>query len=116
MLLRGVAGSGNTTLIQWLAASAAAGPSGRTARLAGRIPIVLPLRTLTRHGERLPDPARFPGAVGRPLAGSQPSGWEHRVLASGLYAKQAESLDAAVYAAQFAAADVMVPPNHPYFF
>lgn len=83
VLLRGVAGSGKTTLIQWLTTSAATGPTGRMAHLAGRVPFVLPLRTLTRHGERLPDPAGFLAAVGCPLAGAQPSGWEHRVLTAG---------------------------------
>ncbi|MBO4256710.1 NACHT domain-containing protein [Streptomyces griseorubiginosus] len=83
VLLRGVAGSGKTTLIQWLAVSAATGTTDRMAYLTGRIPFVLPLRTLTRHGERLPAPAGFLSAVGCPLAGTQPSGWEHRVLASG---------------------------------
>ncbi|WP_406415193.1 NACHT domain-containing protein [Streptomyces sp. NBC_00873] len=83
VLLRGVAGSGKSTLIQWLAVSAATGPADRMAYLIGRIPFVLPLRTLTRHGERLPSPAHFLTAVGCPLAGTQPEGWEHRVLTSG---------------------------------
>ncbi|MEV5873354.1 NACHT domain-containing protein [Streptomyces sp. NPDC052101] len=83
VLLRGVAGSGKTTLIQWLAVSAATGPTGRMAHLAGRVPFVLPLRTLTRHGGRLPAPADFLSAVGCPLSGAQPHGWEHRVLAAG---------------------------------
>jgi NACHT domain len=83
VLLRGVAGSGKTTLIQWLAVSAATGPTDRMAYLTGRIPFVLPLRTLTRHGERLPAPAHFLSAVGCPLAGTQPEGWESRVLATG---------------------------------
>ncbi|MEW2318101.1 NACHT domain-containing protein [Streptomyces bauhiniae] len=76
MLLRGVAGSGKTTLVQWLAVSAASGATGR-------VPFVLPLRTLTRHGEQLPSPTRFLTAVGCPLDGAQPEGWEYRVLASG---------------------------------
>ncbi|WP_237537591.1 NACHT domain-containing protein [Streptomyces sp. SID2999] len=76
VLLRGVAGSGKTTLVQWLAVSAASGATGR-------VPFVLPLRTLTRHGEQLPSPARFLTAVGCPLDGAQPKGWEDRVLASG---------------------------------
>ncbi|MFI9392911.1 NACHT domain-containing protein [Streptomyces bauhiniae] len=83
VLLRGVAGSGKTTLVQWLAVSAASGPTGRMAHLAGRVPFVLPLRTLTRHGEQLPSPARFLTAVGCPLDGAQPDGWEYRVLTSG---------------------------------
>ncbi|MFE1265100.1 NACHT domain-containing protein [Streptomyces albogriseolus] len=83
VLLRGVAGSGKTTLIQWLAVSAAQRPTGRMAYLAGRVPFVLPLRTLTRYGERLPTPGRLLSAVDCPLAGAQPEGWEHRVLAAG---------------------------------
>ncbi|ANH89806.1 ATP-binding protein [Streptomyces sp. SAT1] len=83
VLLRGVAGSGKTTLIQWLAVSAATGATDDMAYLTGRIPFVLPLRTLTRHGERLPSPARFLASVGCPLSGTQPEGWEHRVLSGG---------------------------------
>ncbi|MFJ6661147.1 NACHT domain-containing protein [Streptomyces sp. NPDC091377] len=83
VLLRGVAGSGKTTLVQWLAVAAATGPSDRMAYLAGRVPFVLPLRTLTRHGERLPSPAAFLTAVGCPLSGARPDGWETRVLTAG---------------------------------
>ncbi|MGW5398916.1 NACHT domain-containing protein [Streptomyces sp. NPDC003952] len=84
VLLRGEAGSGKTTLVQWLAVTAAQQDRpDRPAYLRGRIPFVLPLRTLTRHGERLPAPKDFLAAIGCPLAGSQPAGWEHRVLAAG---------------------------------
>ncbi|MFD5526828.1 NACHT domain-containing protein [Streptomyces virginiae] len=76
VLLRGEAGSGKTTLIQWLAVSA-------TRADDGHIPFVLPLRTLTRHGERLPDPSTFLAATGSPLAGEAPEGWEGRVLRDG---------------------------------
>ncbi|MEV6757455.1 NACHT domain-containing protein [Streptomyces sp. NPDC051214] len=85
VLLRGEAGSGKTTLIQWLAVSAARAAPGddHMTYLYDRIPYVLPLRTLTRHGERLPAPADFLSAVGSPLAGTQPKGWESRVLTAG---------------------------------
>lgn len=85
VLLRGEAGSGKTTLVQWLAVSAAspAPDDDRMTYLYDRIPYVLPLRTLTRHGERLPAPADFLSAVGSPLAGTQPKGWESRVLTAG---------------------------------
>ncbi|MEU5688120.1 ATP-binding protein [Streptomyces venezuelae] len=90
VLLRGEAGSGKTTLVQWLAVSAArgvvAGPvdaESSMTYLDDRVPYVLPLRTLTRHGERLPAPADFLAAVGCPLAGTQPQGWEARVLTAG---------------------------------
>ncbi|MBT2452579.1 NACHT domain-containing protein [Streptomyces sp. ISL-43] len=84
VLLRGEAGSGKTTLVQWLAVTAAQQDrAGRPAYLHNRVPFVLPLRTLTRHGERLPAPKDFLTATGCPLSGSQPAGWEHRVLAAG---------------------------------
>ncbi|WP_411077233.1 NACHT domain-containing protein [Streptomyces sp. cmx-10-25] len=85
VLFRGLAGSGKTTLIQWLTVSAATTedrdrPEGM-AYLRGRIPFVLPLRALTRHGERLPSPDRFLPAAGCPL--TPPDGWTDRVLAAG---------------------------------
>ncbi|MEV7567283.1 NACHT domain-containing protein [Streptomyces tanashiensis] len=82
VLLRGLAGSGKTTLVQWLTVSAAAETraEGMT-YLRGRIPFVLPLRALTRHGERLPAPDRFLPAAGCPL--TPPDGWADRVLAAG---------------------------------
>ncbi|MCF3181216.1 NACHT domain-containing protein [Streptomyces polychromogenes] len=84
VLLRGEAGSGKTTLVQWLAVSAARQDlPPQMAYLEDRIPFVLPLRTLTRHGERLPDPRDFLTAAGCPLGGGQPDGWAHRVLTAG---------------------------------
>ncbi|MET9467544.1 NACHT domain-containing protein [Streptomyces sp. NPDC006544] len=76
VLLRGEAGSGKTTLIQWLAVSAA-----RAAAEGGPVPYVLPLRTLTRYGERLPAPEDF--LVATALKGQAPDGWESRVLSEG---------------------------------
>ncbi|MFJ4520134.1 NACHT domain-containing protein [Streptomyces sp. NPDC088810] len=84
ILLRGEAGSGKSTLVQWLAVTAARQDvPEHVTYLQDRVPFVLPLRTLTRHGGALPAPKDFLGAVGCPLAGSQPAGWEHRVLAAG---------------------------------
>ncbi|MEU4104272.1 NACHT domain-containing protein [Streptomyces tanashiensis] len=82
VLLRGLAGSGKTTLVQWLTVSAAteARADGMT-YLRGRVPFVLPLRALTRHGEPLPAPGRFLPAAGCPL--TPPDGWADRVLAAG---------------------------------
>ncbi|WP_455432473.1 NACHT domain-containing protein [Streptomyces leeuwenhoekii] len=72
VLLRGDAGSGKTTLAQWLAVTAA--------REGTRIPFLLPLRTLVRTGP-LPAPAAFLSAVGCPL--TPPDGWAERVLTAG---------------------------------
>ncbi|MFB7163139.1 NACHT domain-containing protein [Streptomyces sp. NPDC056242] len=80
VLLRGVAGSGKTTLVQWLAVSAAKQQLGENLRhLYNRVPIVLPLRTLIRYGE-LPVPSDFLAAVRNPLAGIQPKGWTENIL------------------------------------
>lgn len=82
ILLRGLAGSGKSTLVQWLTVSAATeGRAEGMAYLNGRIPFVLPLRTLTRHGERLPAPDLFLSAAGCPL--TAPDGWADRVLSAG---------------------------------
>ncbi|NEB00746.1 NACHT domain-containing protein [Streptomyces sp. SID13726] len=71
-LLRGDAGSGKTTLVQWLAVTAA--------REGTHVPYVLPLRTLIRTGP-LPAPAAFLTAVSCPL--TPPEGWVERVLTAG---------------------------------
>ncbi|MGZ9933933.1 NACHT domain-containing protein [Streptomyces sp. NC-S4] len=84
VLLRGEAGSGKSTLVQWLAVTAARQDlTQQTEYLYDRIPFVLPLRTLTRHGERLPAPADFLTAAGCPFGAEQPAGWAHRVLTAG---------------------------------
>ncbi len=57
VLLRGVAGSGKTTLVQWLAVSAARDVlPPELASLRGRIPLVLPVRRFAREG--FPSPRR----------------------------------------------------------
>ncbi|MFB7610749.1 NACHT domain-containing protein [Streptomyces gardneri] len=82
VLLRGPAGAGKTTLVQWLTTSAAAEkPADGMGYLHGRVPFVLPLRALTRHGERLPSPEGFLSAAGCPL--TAPESWADRVLAAG---------------------------------
>ncbi|MFF7335255.1 NACHT domain-containing protein [Streptomyces sp. NPDC008150] len=72
VLLRGDAGSGKTTLVQWLAVTAA--------RDGDLVPYVLPLRTLVR-APALPAPGAFLDAVGCPHA--PPAGWAERVLTTG---------------------------------
>lgn len=84
VLLRGVAGSGKTTLVQWLAVSAGrSNPDERLLHLHGLVPFVLPMRSLTRAGARLPSPDEFLSAVGCPIAHAQPTGWYDRVLTAG---------------------------------
>ncbi|MFG2681867.1 NACHT domain-containing protein [Streptomyces sp. NPDC048392] len=81
VFLRGVAGSGKTTLVQWLAVTAASRvyDHGLT-HLIGRVPFVLPMRRIVRPGTELPFPGDFLRAVGCPVAGEQPPGWVERVL------------------------------------
>ncbi|RKN04539.1 NACHT domain-containing protein [Streptomyces radicis] len=81
VLLRGVAGAGKTTLVQWLAVTTAEHrPSDGLLHLIGRVPFVLPLRALTRSGGELPAPRDFLSAVGCPH--TPPEGWAERVLSA----------------------------------
>ncbi|MFE6661969.1 NACHT domain-containing protein [Streptomyces sp. NPDC057697] len=83
LLLRGPAGSGKSTLVQWLAVNAA-----RRTFPAGLmdwnrcVPFVLRLRAFTSH-ETLPAPEEFLRAAGVPLHGAAPAGWADGLLASG---------------------------------
>ncbi|MFF5393129.1 NACHT domain-containing protein [Streptomyces sp. NPDC013012] len=62
----GLAGSGKTTLLQWLAVAAACDAlPEELADWRGRVPFVLPLRTLVRRGP-LPEPGEFLSSVGAP--------------------------------------------------
>ncbi|MFI2027928.1 NACHT domain-containing protein [Streptomyces buecherae] len=87
VLLRGLAGSGKTTLVQRLAVAVARGQLPDSLRaLRGRVPFVLPVRRFTRgHGTRdgFPPPDGFLAAVRYPRAGAQPAGWAERVMADG---------------------------------
>ncbi|MEU6822923.1 NACHT domain-containing protein [Streptomyces atriruber] len=84
VLLRGVAGSGKTTLVQWLAVTAAdlTYQHGLT-HLMGRVPFVLPMRRIVRPGTELPVPEEFLTSVGCLVTGEQPAGWVERVLRAG---------------------------------
>ncbi|MEU6854985.1 NACHT domain-containing protein [Actinacidiphila alni] len=78
VLLRGVAGSGKTTLVQWLAVATARQDLGEhLSHLRDLVPYVLPLRTIARR-DRLPAPAEFLSAVEAPL--TAPTGWAEEVL------------------------------------
>jgi hypothetical protein len=86
VMLRGAAGSGKTTLAQWLAVSVATRRLSGTGleHLAARVPFVLPVRTLTRTPEaELPGPSQFLSYVGHLIHDEEPEGWTLRVLRSG---------------------------------
>ncbi|WJV45183.1 NACHT domain-containing protein [Streptomyces flavofungini] len=85
VLLRGVAGTGKTTLVQWIAITTAQQDRvpGHLPQLLGRVPFVLPLRTLAREDTELPMPDGFLKWIDCPLTGSEPKGWAVRVLQAG---------------------------------
>ena len=69
VLIRGAAGSGKTTLMQWLATVTARRElPPPLAELKDCVPLLLRLRTLVRLGE-LPAPEEFLTAVAKPLTG-----------------------------------------------
>ncbi|WP_433085906.1 NACHT domain-containing protein [Dactylosporangium sp. CA-052675] len=81
-LLRGEAGSGKSTVLQWLAVTAAGGGFGADLTAwNGCVPLLVKLRSHT--GRRLPPPERFLEGVADPVAGLMPPGWVHRQLGSG---------------------------------
>lgn len=89
VLLRGPAGCGKTTLVQWLAVTTArrSGADGEPlpahlSQLVGRVPFVLPLRRIVRDGLP-PAPDGFLHAARSTAAGAQPDGWADRVLRAG---------------------------------
>lgn len=83
LLLRGPAGSGKSTLTQWLATQAARRSFGpELASWNTCVPFVLRLRALTKR-EELPLPQDFLSSMGNPLAGAAPDGWAEGLLASG---------------------------------
>ncbi|MET9765980.1 NACHT domain-containing protein [Streptomyces sp. NPDC006415] len=83
LLLRGPAGSGKSTLVQWLALTAARQSFGSELADWNRcVPFVLRLRAFTAL-DVLPAPAEFLRAAGVPLHGSAPAGWADRLLQQG---------------------------------
>lgn len=83
LLLRGPAGSGKSTLVQWLAVNAARQTFASDLADWNRcVPFVLRLRAFTSD-ERLPGPEDFLRAAGVPLHGAAPAGWADRLLSEG---------------------------------
>lgn len=84
LLLSGNAGSGKTTLVQWLASSALENGTASHPRKTdwqGRVPFIIPLRRYVALP--LPAPEEFVGTIAPLLTGAMPHSWVHRVLASG---------------------------------
>lgn len=83
LVLRGPAGSGKSTLVQWLALNAARRTfTGEMADWNRCVPFVLRLRAFTQ-ADALPLPDEFLRAGGVPLHGTAPAGWAEQLLADG---------------------------------
>ncbi|WP_254705558.1 NACHT domain-containing protein [Streptomyces vilmorinianum] len=81
LLLRGPAGSGKSTLVQWLALNAARRSfTGELADWNRCVPFVLRLRAFT-SADALPTPEEFLRATGVPL--TPPPGWTEQLLSGG---------------------------------
>ncbi|MEU7847668.1 NACHT domain-containing protein [Micromonospora parva] len=82
VLLRGDAGSGKTTLMQWIAVTAARhGFTGELDNWNGRTPFLIRLRD--HVAQPLPPPERFLDLIAATIAGLMPPGWVHRQLGTG---------------------------------
>ncbi|WP_247675481.1 NACHT domain-containing NTPase [Micromonospora sp. M51] len=82
VLLRGDAGSGKTTLMQWIAVTAARhGFTGELDTWNGRTPFLIRLRD--HVAQPLPPPQRFLDLIAATIAGLMPPGWVHRQLGTG---------------------------------
>ncbi|MFF0725096.1 NACHT domain-containing protein [Streptomyces sp. NPDC004134] len=94
ILLRGQAGAGKSTLIQWLAVGAATGSfAEELSALNHRVPFVLRLRKMSRQGILQPRPSQFLEVDDCLRADSQPDGWADRVLRAGRALLLVDGLD-----------------------
>jgi len=82
VLVRGEAGGGKSTLLRWLAVTAARGAfTGELSDLNGHVPFLIKLRS--HAGQALPRPEEYLDDVAGNLSGLMPRGWVHRRLLSG---------------------------------
>ncbi|ACZ00108.1 NACHT domain-containing protein [Thermomonospora curvata] len=82
VLIRGEAGGGKSTLLRWLAITAARGGfTGELSELNGHVPFLIKLRS--HAGQALPRPEEYLDDVAGNLSGLMPRGWVHRRLLSG---------------------------------
>lgn len=92
VMVSGSAGSGKTTLVQWIASSAANKSfTGQLQRWNSKIPFILPLRRFVHRG--LPRPEEFVYPVVPEIAGMMPDGWVHRILHDGKAIVLVDGLD-----------------------
>ncbi|MEM8643159.1 MAG: NACHT domain-containing protein, partial [Cyanobacteria bacterium P01_G01_bin.54] len=82
LVIRGGAGAGKSTLMQWLAVRAASRSfEGKLAAWNTKIPFFIRLRSLV--GEAFPTPEQFPALIARNIAARMPDLWVHKYLNRG---------------------------------
>ncbi|PSN14916.1 hypothetical protein C7293_09530 [filamentous cyanobacterium CCT1] len=82
LLIRGGAGAGKSTLMQWLAVRAASQSfEGKLITWNAKIPFFIRLRSLI--GAEFPPPEKFPALIAKNIATQMPEGWVHRYLDRG---------------------------------
>jgi hypothetical protein len=83
LFVRGEAGCGKTTLLQWIAVTAAhQGFPSELDDWNALVPFFIPLRRYAQAAA-FPPPERFLEAVGSMIGAEMPDGWAHRMLKSG---------------------------------
>ncbi len=92
LLVRGVAGSGKTTFLKWIAVSAAGRKfTGSLERWNDAVPFFLPLREYVDRD--LPTPKEFPRPAAPTLVDEVPDGWVRHCLQSGRAIVLVDSVD-----------------------
>ena len=82
LVIRGGAGAGKSTLMQWLAVQAASmGFTGKLTAWNTKIPFFIRLRSLV--GQGFPAPEDWPVLIAKTIAAQMPDGWVHRYLELG---------------------------------
>ncbi|MEM7795021.1 MAG: leucine-rich repeat domain-containing protein [Cyanobacteria bacterium P01_C01_bin.118] len=82
LVIRGGAGAGKSTLMQWLAVRAASMSfEENLAAWNTKIPFFIRLRSLV--GKEFPAPEQFPALIAKNIAAQMPDNWVHKYLARG---------------------------------
>ncbi|MBD2231679.1 NACHT domain-containing protein [Phormidium tenue] len=82
LMIRGGAGAGKSTLMQWLAVRAASQSfKGKLINWNVKIPFFVRLRSLI--GDEFPPPEKFPALIAKNIAAQMPKGWVHKYLDRG---------------------------------
>ncbi|MBW4460651.1 MAG: leucine-rich repeat domain-containing protein [Nodosilinea sp. WJT8-NPBG4] len=82
LMIRGGAGAGKSTLMQWLAVRAASQSfEGKLITWNSKIPFFIRLRSLLE--DEFPPPERFPALIAKNIVAQMPEGWVHKYLERG---------------------------------